>query len=112
LVQKRKKKLNVNSLSDFSEHSSQSFLDEVLGVVKQVCSKGKEVGMFPSFDEVESGENSNSPVSKRVGLGELEQDRAVFIEVVLPYDFGCRKVDEVSIIDESGVVKVELDNFV
>lgn len=110
-IEEGKEKLFIDSLSDFAEHSSDSFVDEVVGVVQEKFGELEGVRMLTLFDEVEGGDDGDPSFSEGGRSGELVEFGAVLVEVVATDDFRGSEVDEISIIDEGGIAEVEVYNL-
>ena len=70
-IKEGEQKLFVNSLSYFAKHSSDCFVDEVVGIVQEEFGEVEGVYMLSLFDEVEGRDDGDSPFSEGRGRSEL-----------------------------------------
>ena len=95
------------TIADLTQHPADGFVNQVVFVIKQQISDGEGVIELSSPDERERGYHRDAPLPQRPRFGQPPQRRTAAAVQPSSHDLGGGRVDEVPVVDEARVRKIE-----
>ena len=96
------------SLSDLAEHPTDRLVNEIFFIAKEQCGDAKRVGEFTLPDEIMRCDDADAPFPEAGRARELHQRLTTLVVQISADDLAGRGIDQVPVVDVTGVAKVEL----